>query len=40
MDNNELYSCSGPDNDPENSNQGLDLNSFSSHNENVKKEKS
>lgn len=39
MDNNELYSCSGPDNDPENSNQGLDLNSFSSHNENVRKEK-
>lgn len=39
MDNNELYSCSGPDNDSENSNQGLDLNSFSSHNENVKKEK-
>lgn len=39
MDNNELYSCSGPDNDPENSNQGLDLNSFSSHYENVRKEK-
>ena len=39
MDNNELYSCSGPDNDSENSNQGLDLNSFSSHNENVRKEK-
>lgn len=39
MDNNELYSCSGPDNDPENSNQGMDLNSFSSHNENVRKEK-